>query len=345
MPTVNQIAQYAGVAKSTVSLVLNQKSGVSEQTRQHVLNAFNELRAQEESMTLPGKWQITENDVPGQRENARPLSFVVFHPAILRSSQVFSELLEGIQDGAAMYQAQIRLAVNEPNLSPDHITSLYLNNPTLRPNGFLMIGARQEEPILLEAERQGIPHVLVSRSGPDPAVSAIGRNEEAITFQAVEYLLGLGHKAIAFVGGDPAYTYTNQRLSGYRRALAAYHISPMERWVALGDGDMAAQAILQNSPDITAVIFVNDSYAMEGLPVFMAAGRSIPERLSVISFDDTDKARLYNPPLTSINIPRYQEGMWAVRALVEKIRNPLIDSFQMVLKASLILRESCSAPR
>lgn len=343
MPKVGQIAQYAGVAKSTVSLVLNKKSGVSEQTRQIVLNAYQELCSREG--TLGGrKRQDMESEFLPRSENSKPLSLVVFHPAILRSSQVFNDLLEGIQDAAGANQAQIRLAVNESNLPEDHITNLYLKNPALRPSGLLMIGAHRKEPILEEADRQGIPYVLVSRTTDNPAISAVGRNEESISFQAVNYLLDLGHQAIGFVGGDPTYNYTTQRIKGYTQALTARGITSPERWVSLGTGDQAAQAILQTSPEISAVVFVNDSYAMEGLPVFMNAGRRIPETLSVISFDDTAEARSYHPPLTSVHSPRYEEGVWAVRSLMEKIRNPLVESFQVILKASLIIRESCSPP-
>jgi DNA-binding LacI/PurR family transcriptional regulator len=342
MPTVSQTAQHAGVAKSTVSLVLNKKSGVSEQTRQIVLNAYQELRSREESRELLGKWQATESESPARGESSKPMSLVVFHPAILRSSQVFTELLEGIQDGAANHQAQIRLAVNESNLPLDHIANLYLKNPALRPSGILMIGAHQEESILMEADRQGIPYVLVSRTTDNLTISAVGRNEESVACQAVNYLLDLGHKVIGFVGGDPTYNYTNQRIKGYTQALKARGITPLERWVSLGAGDQAAQAILQTCPEISAVVFVNDSYAMEGLPVFINAGRRIPETLSVISFDDTAEAQSYHPPLTSVHSPRYAEGVWAVRSLMEKIRNPLVESFQVILKQSLIIRESCS---
>jgi len=118
-----------------------------------------------------------------------------------------------------------------------------------------------------------------------------------------------------------------------------------ERWVALGKGGEAAETILINAPEVTAVIFINDAYAMEGLPVFQAAGRVIPDDLSVISFDDTQDARTFDPPLTSISYPRYQEGLWSVKTLVEHIRQPLMKSCRIVFKASLVKRDSCVPPK
>ena len=338
MPSVSKIAQHAGVSKSTVSLVLNNKPGVSENMRQQVLSVVDQLRAEEAT---------SNNNLTRRKIHPKQalLSVVVLHPAILPSSQVFSEFLQGIQAGADTYQVQLRLAVNDPHSPPEHITRLYLTDPALRPNGLIFMGARIVEPLIDEAKRQNIPYVLVGRQAPDSSASAIGRNEEEVTLEATNYLLELGHKAIAFVGGDEAYSYTHHRLDGYKQALQAQQIEPLERWVALGDGREAAEKILSTSPEITAVIFVNDSYAMQGLPVFKAAGRRIPDDLSVISYDDTEEARSFDPPLTSIPYPRFESGLWALRALVERTKHPEMQSIQITFKSSLIKRASCAPSR
>lgn len=337
MPSVSEIAQHAGVSKSTVSLVLNNKPGVSENMRQQVLGVVERLRAEE----ALANHTVTRGKVSPKQDL---LSVVVFHPAILASSQVFSEFLQGIQAGADTYHVQLRLATNDLNHPSDHVTRLYLTDPALRPNGLIFMGTRIVEPLIDEAKQQNIPYVLVGRQAPDPSTSAIGRNEEEVTLEATNYLLELGHKAIAFVGGDEAYSYTRRRLDGYKQALYAQHIEPLARWVALGDGRTAAEKILSTSPEITAVIFVNDSYAMQGLPVFQAAGRRIPADLSVISYDDTDDARSFDPPLTSIPYPRFESGLWAIRALVEQTKHPEMQSIQITFTSSLIKRASCASP-
>lgn len=345
MPSVSEIAKHAGVSKSTVSLALNNKPGVSEAMRQLVLQSVDELRVVEEAQSLQqASANIITDSIPnvGVKE---PLSVVVLHPSILRSSQVFGELLQGIQAGADAYHLQLRLAVKDPAPSDDHITHLYFSDPTLRPNGVLIIGAQQHEPLVDEARRLGIPCVLVGRQSTDPATAAVGRDEEAAACEAVNYLLELGHRTIAFVGGDDSYSYTHSRLRGYRRTLRKQNINVSERWVALGEGREAAEEIVANVPEVTAVIFINDAYAIDGLPVFQAAGRVIPENLSVISFDDTQDARNFTPPLTSVSYPRYQEGLWSVKVLVEHIRQPLLKSCRIVFKASLVKRDSCAPPK
>ena len=266
MPSVSEIAQHAGVSKSTVSLVLNNKPGASTEMRQRVMEAVNQLRAREEAQSLAQPAPRPRSAVGSESVYSQALSVVVLHPPILRSSQVFSELLQGMQAAANQYQLQLRLAANETPLPEDHITRLYFSDSALRPSGVLIIGARVEEPLLEEARELGIPCVLVGRQSTDPQVSAVGRNEEAIASEATNYLIDLGHRAIAFLGGECDYSYTRSRLEGYRRALRARGIACVDQWVALGAGDAAVIRILETSPEITAAIFVNDAYAMEGLP-------------------------------------------------------------------------------
>ncbi len=339
MPSVSRIAQYAGVSKSTVSLVLNNKPGVSQHKRQQVLNAISALRVQEETSIVADKGNPTPS------LNHEPLSVVVLHPSILESNQVYSEFLQGIQAGADIYKIQLRLATNEPNSSNEHISRLYITDPALRPDGLLIMGARQDEPFAIEARELGLPYLLISRQAPDATTTAVGWDEIEAAQKATDHLLNLGHRAIAFVGGEEVYAYTHGRLQGYRLALQARGIMPEPSWVALGKGQIAAENILAHCPEVTAAVFVNDAYATAGLPVFKAAGRTIPDDLSVVSFDDTEAARACDPTLTSIRFPRYQTGLWAVRALVEQIRNPLLESLQVTFKSSLTERESCAPPR
>lgn len=338
MPSVREIANHAGVSISTVSLVLNNKPGVSEAMREHVRQSLNMLKERE------GLYEHSRKSTDQQTRQNKNLSIILLHPAILRSSQVFGELLQGIEAGAARYNLQLRLMVNDSAPSTGNLSQLYFSEPHLYPDGVLVIGDRTDIPLPQPIYDLDIPRVLVGRVSNDRQHSAVGRNEEEITYRATEYLIDLGHREIAFVGGEMEYTYTHSRLQGYRRALEEKTGEVSEAWIALGRGDQAARTILEKSPGITAAIFVNDACAIEGLPFFEAAGRSIPDNLSVISFDDTRFAQNYDPPLTSIAYPRYEEGFQAVKVLVEMIRNPGISFYQVVFNAELIKRNSCTHP-
>lgn len=126
MPSVSEIARRAGVSKSTVSLVLNNRAHVSEVMRRRVLQIRDELLHEFSSSARS----------PGQA-----ISALLIHPATLRSSQVFRELLQGVQTGLDECGGRLTLAVHQSPLKPDHATHVLLHDRALRPDGVILIGA------------------------------------------------------------------------------------------------------------------------------------------------------------------------------------------------------------
>lgn len=337
MPSVREIAEMAGVSKSTVSLVLNNKPGVSEQMRQLVLNALRELEERE----ALGQSFESSDETPSRRAG-QSLSIVVLHPPTFHSSEVFSEVLQGIQAGSERYNLQLRLVANDCNPTENHVSMMYLTDPNLRPDGVIIFGAQRQEPLLEEIHHQEIPCVVLGREAKKYAISGLERNEHSYAYEATRYLLALGHRSIAFVGGMDEYDFVHNRLDGYRCALQDAGIDAQTQWVQLGDGAAAVQTVLAADVPPTALIFVNDTFAAQGLPIITERGLRIPEDVSVISFDDTRFAREYEPPLTSVSYHRYEEGQWAVKLLVDQITMPYIEKVHMVFQGQFIERESCA---
>lgn len=341
MTTVRRIAELAGVSKSTVSLVLNNKAGVSDETRRAVMKVVDALSATE----LPEAPLDTTQYVKVGDAKQRILSIMVLHPPVLRSSYVFSEVLQGIQSAAEMFNTQIRLVMNEPSASEQHVAHLYLSDENLRPDGVLVFGAQRHEPLIDKVLERGIPCVVLGRDVAQYAASGIGRDEVQHGYRLTAHLLELGHERIAFVGGEAEYDYAINRMNGYRQALADAGIHADESWVHPGEGVQATGNLLSAAPDVTAIIFVNDSYAAEGLSILSARDMQIPQDVAVASFDDTDIARSYTPPLTSISYNQFKEGQWAVKMLIDQIRYPFIAQSHVIFNADLIIRESTMAPQ
>lgn len=337
MATVREIAEYVGVSKSTVSLVLNNRPGVSEKMRQAVLNAVNALEANQAEADFAAH-SATDR-------NPQTLSIMCLHPLAVRSSYVFSQVLQGIQNTAELYKLQLRLVANDPEASEQHVSYLYLTDELLRPDGVIVFGAQQHEPLLERAVEQGIPCVVLGREAKKYHVSGIERDETRYAYQLTQHLLSLGHRTIAFVGGETCYDYTNNRLQGYRLALEEASIAENEHCHCLGYGASATAAVLNANPDITAVIYVNDSYLIEGLPVIQERGLTIPDDLSVASFDNTEFAQDDQFSITSIAYNHFKEGQWAVKMLLDQIRYPFIEQSHLVFKGELIVRESTALPR
>lgn len=330
MPTVRDIVEHANVSISTVSLVLNEKPGVSDKMRQHVLQAAEELEN-----------QASKREQESQIRQRR-LSIIVLHPQQV-DDEVFYQTLFGLRNAAAKSNTQLQFVCNTPDVTNNGVAQLYLTNPDLIPDGLMALGVRIQEPFIDQALSLNIPVVLVQRSTEDAAMSSVGVDEVKIANEATTHLLELGHRSIAFVGGRPDYSYTHGRIEGYRQAMARYGITIPERWISMGWNDDTTRAVLDNCPEVTALVLIDDGFARDhALPVIEAAGLKIPEDLSVVSFDDIQEMREYEPPITSARFPFYEISYRAYQVLEEQIHNPQLRSQHIRFNASLQVRESCA---
>lgn len=344
MATVREIARQAGVSKTTVSLVLNNRDGVSESMRQRVHQAINQLRALEEARSITEVSNgITASPSSNKADEEKHRTILVLHPANIHSSPVFHEVIHGIQAAASLFHLQLNLALNDPGLLGENMENLYFANRILQPSGVIILGSRIDEPIMERVKDFGVPIVLTGRSDQQRGISTIGRDEENLAFQATEYLIKLGHRNIVFLGGNTKYRYTFDRLFGFRRALQENGIEVDECRISLGFDVEPAARLLLSSPEITGAVFVNELFAVRVLPIVKEGGKHIPADLSVVTFDDTEVSRNFDPPLTTVSFPFFQEGFWAVRVIMEQIRQPVLLNCNLTLNASLVIRGSSAA--
>lgn len=337
MITVREIAEFAGVSKSTVSLVLNNKSGVSEQMRKTVFDAQMQLESIRADKLLPERQETLQK--------SQAFSVMVLHPPVLRSSSVFSLVLQGIQNMAELYNVQLRLVANNPEATEQHVSNLYLTEDYLRPDGVIIFGAEQHEPILDKIIDLELPCIVLGREAKKYQVSGIERDEVYYGYFLTKHLIDLGHQNIAFIGGEAHYDYTNNRIAGYKEALKEANLPIDERFIQIGDGVSATEMILSLNLDVTAIVFVNDTYAVEGLSVIQRCDLTIPDDISIVSFDNTQFAQDYHPPITSIAYNHFKEGQWAVKMLLDEIRHPFIKRSQLEFDGELIVRNSTATPR
>jgi DNA-binding LacI/PurR family transcriptional regulator len=344
MASVRDIAKQAKVSKTTVSMVLRNLDGVSESMRLRVQEAVQYLRAVEETRTAEEMSASMDRGVT-MRKDEKISSLLVLHPTNYHSSTVFHEILRGIQAAASVYNLQLSLAFNDSQLLNTSLEEFYFSNAVLKPVGVLLIGARTEEPLVERLCERSIPMVLVGRKAHDDHASAVGRNELEMARQATNYLFDLGHRTIAFLGASDEFEYALERLRGYRQTCEERGGALDEYLVHCGFDACASAKFLMEHPEVTAAVFLNELLASEVLPIVQAAGKVVPDDLSAVAFDDTDIARNFNPPLTTISFPFFQEGFWAVRLIMEQVRQPTVISAQVILGATLVKRMSCSAPK
>jgi LacI family transcriptional regulator len=292
-PTIKEVSKIAGVSFKTVSRVLNNEKHVSEATRRRVEEAVAQLnfRPSHAARTLAGRRSF---QVALLYDNPSP--YYVYHAqagAQQRCTELGYRLLHQPCDSQATdLVPEVMALVDEA-----HLDGLILSPPVT------------EAGDLLEAlDRRGIAYVRIA-----PGIRReIGKHtlmdDIAAAREVTEHLLGLGHRAIAFIQGPPSHISSRERLEGYRQALAAHGVAFDPDLVVHGDYDFAsgreaARSLLARGHRPSAIFAGNDDMAAGALAVAHELDIAVPDALSIAGFDDSDLASAVWPPLTTIRQP------------------------------------------
>jgi LacI family transcriptional regulator len=160
-----------------------------------------------------------------------------------------------------------------------------------------------------------------------------------------DYLIKLGHRRIAFVGGPERVFTAVERLDGYKLSLIKNGLVFDGSLVAYSDftwegGYQSTQALLQKHIPFTGLCCANDNLAFGALRALKEFGINVPEQVAVISVGDLPMAEYVSPPLTTVNVPLYEMGVKAVDMIMGKV--PLDEKSNVIFKTSLVERQSVS---
>jgi DNA-binding LacI/PurR family transcriptional regulator len=165
---------------------------------------------------------------------------------------------------------------------------------------------------------------------------------------AVEHLIGLGHRRIAYVRGAAGTPSSLKRFAGYQQALGRAALPLDEALVVMGDythqGGRGAMGQLLSLPQPpTAVFCANDLSALGALEVAQLRGRRVPGDVSIVGFDDIDPAALAVPPLTTVSLPPRRVGTIIAETLLERLQGRL-EPIHRLIRAELVIRQSTAPP-
>lgn len=314
--TIYDVAAQAGVSIKTVSRVMNDEPNVRPATRARVAAAAEALAYHP---------NLSARSLAGSR------SFVIaaFVDAALTMDHWRSErgadYLSRIQLGAttacreAGYHFLVELIDDAPVQVRHEVGSLLA---ALQPDGVLLTPpSADDEVVLALLVASGTPFV---RLGPERAAGGGLRlrvDDHAAAFRMTEHLIGLGHRRIGMILGEPRYAASGARWDGFLRAMAAHGLAVPDPWVRKGDftfdsGVRAMEALLAGAERPTAVFASNDDMALGALAAIGEAGLSTPEDISVAGFDDSSGGRFSRPQLTTMRQPLVEMATYAVRALI-----------------------------
>jgi LacI family transcriptional regulator len=333
--TVFDVAREAQVSIATVSKVLNRMGSfipISSQTREKVLAAASALNYQPD---------FTAQSLRSRRTHTIGLVVAnVRHP-------YFSEIIGGVDQACqdAGYVSLLSSAEDNPEREKFCI-NLFQQK---RVDGILLAGetASLEDEAIFSLVEKKIPVVLVARELKDERVPQVTLDNRLGGKMAVKHLLSLGHRRIACLAGPYGKNDSELRLEGYRLALEEAGLPYDPELVAVGGGIIAEDGyremkrLLELPIPPTAVFCYNDTKAFGALKALQEARITVPDRMSVVGFDDIEFCDYSSPPLTSIRQPRFDMGYRAAKTLLHLLQNPETEiEKQMALKPKLTVRNS-----
>ena len=328
--TIQDVAKFARVSVATVSHVINQTHYVSPELKQRVNEAINVLNYQPNKLARA----LNRRDFP-------LLALIV--PDI--SNPYWSSFSRAVQDIAdpreysvivcssdGLYEREKRFLrslsgwIGGIIIHPYHVTLADVNQ---------LVG--DKIPVLIQGDFSS------DETQPPNWDQVVANNLESAQL-AVEYLIRLGHRNIAFIQGPEGTLTSKRRLAGYQRALDTVGLPVMDALMVGGDytyrgGYLAMQELLSRQVRPSAVACANDLSALGALEAAKQMGCSIPQDLSIVGFDDIEESALASPPLTTIHLSPRQIGTVAAETLIGRLSGRQ-EPVRVLIEGSLIVRGS-----
>ncbi|WPG36983.1 LacI family DNA-binding transcriptional regulator [Variovorax sp. EBFNA2] len=331
MATIKDVALQAGVSVTTVSHVVNDTRHVSAKVRERVEIAIRELGYVPNAMARSLKSNTTST-----------LGMLIPNS----SNPYFAEIVRIVEDRCfgAGYTLVLCNTDDEPRRQSVYLQVL----AERRIDGLIVVSTGADEDDSLATQLRGlrIPTVLVDREIADPACDLVETAHMQGGLLAVRHLLSLGHKRIACIGGPTGVTSSEQRIEGWRMALAETGSAPNADallWrggFTSQGGYEAMHAILRTEQKPSAVFVCNDLMAIGALRAAHESGVRVPDELSIVGFDDIELSAYTSPPLTTVAQPKERIGALAVDMLLERMGGKRRDARKVVLQPELRVRAS-----
>jgi LacI family transcriptional regulator len=333
--TITEVAHQAGVSIKTVSRVVNQEPHVREAMRRRVLNAMDALdyspniAARRLASNQAFAIGLLFGGAPGE-----------YFPQIILSVLSFSA-----HRGYALLVSNF---IPHNAASRASVSGLAKRRAV---DGLIMTPPCDNDRVLLrELRAAGIPFVRITPADTSSTLPYVAADDYRGAFEMCEYLIGLGHRHIGFIRGDPAHNASQERFEGFRAALRAHRIRYRPEWVRRADFrfDLAVRAgreLLKLNPRPTAILASDDEEAVGVLVAAHQLGVSVPSQLSVAGFDDFPSARKAYPALTTVRQPMDQISQLATQMLIELIKGRRPQTRHIRVKTSLVVRDSTECVR
>jgi DNA-binding LacI/PurR family transcriptional regulator len=335
--TIKDVASAAGVSIATVSRVLNNSPHrVAEKTQQEVLKIVKDL-------------DFRPSKLAAGLKSTRSAAIGLIFPSFVAGT-FYSEIFHAIEDEAVRNGYGIILGSSYGETGKEELLINLLRER--RVDGLIIIPSSPGVDLKYYRRlEKGIPLVFVDRYFPQIDTDRVTTNNVKGAYLAIEHLIRLGHKKIAFLSGPEApCTSISDRIEGYRKALTDHNIHfrkiiETEKNInkQKGCAYKAIKSFLKNGSRISAIFAVNDNVAIGALRAIWEAGLRVPDDIAVIGYDDDEMGPFLPIPLTSIAQQKAEMGKLAITLLLERIQQGRRISRHICLEPELVVRSSCGA--
>ncbi|MDR1703422.1 MAG: LacI family transcriptional regulator [Clostridiales bacterium] len=334
--TIREVAKEAGTSISTVSKALNNSYTISGETTEHVKAVAERLgyRPNARAQTFA-------------RQASREVVFLTYLPKdIAFTNPHMFEILAGAEAALRLKGYAIKLRGCDADTVCDLTKDISAGKLA---DGLLLHASVVTRELAVLINRLEIPHIVIGKPGFPSSLCWIDNNNQLAGEIAAGYLLDLGHRRIAFIGGLDGDRISQDRLEGVLNRLEEQRIKPD------GSHILKADSTIQNGSDMAktltdgylpdAIVCANNLLACGCLRLLQRRGINVPDDLSLITFDDYPLAQWTAPMLTTVSIDMYEMGMSAGKLLVNKIKKPEMQVQTYTTLPRLIERESAAAPK
>jgi LacI family transcriptional regulator, galactose operon repressor len=334
---IRTIARAANVSIATVSRTINHIPTVNPEIAKRVWEVIDEL-------------DYFPNTQARALVSGRSKIFGLIVSEI--TNPFFPELIQGFEDIAVEHGYEI--LVSSTNYDPKRMSHCIRRMLERKVEGVAIMTFGIEEPLLDQLAKRNVPLVFIDIGPKRPGISLLKVDYHHGIRQGVQHLAALGHRKIAFISGPATLHSAQSRLTAFSTSLKESNIAPNPAWIVEGnhtlEGGIAAMEHLlaanaKNMP--TAVMCSNDMTAIGVLHKLYRAGLRVPDDLSVIGFDDIHIAEVTIPPLTTVQMSRFDLARAAVTALRAHVESPddPAPKRDYKIQTDLIVRESTGFPR
>ncbi len=332
--TSQDVADLAGVSRTTVSFVLNNDTRFS-------IRPETKMKVHEAAAKLGYVPNASARALASNQ--AKAIGLIMTRDTRYISSDIFlPQLIGGLLDSVKLYGISLLIEWVEPG---QQLQTYHKLTGAKHIDGMILTISRYDDGGLKLLEKTDIPVVLMG-TVPDCKLNSVDIDNAASARKAVKHLLELGHQQIACITDAPLpYSSASQRLSGYQQALNSAGISFDETLVRFGDFDAesgfrAMQSLLRSKTEFSAVFAASDNVCFGAMEAAREAGLDIPGELSFVGHDDIPLARYANPPLTTVRVPAAEIARQSCQLLLGMLADKHSQKQNILLESELIIRNS-----